>query len=102
MRSTLTAEFYDVDGLIYFKMSRSSIADVSSVPFEFDGPATVQHIAGYKPQWELFQKQRTKERELEETEKIVVFEMEKATILPDKVQSLEEMPSVPESSLDIV
>lgn len=56
--------FYEnADETLMFNMIVESIADVVAAPFEFDGPATSQHIAGYQAEYQEFIERRKVDRE---------------------------------------
>lgn len=48
------ANFYLRDGLAWFHLEVKSIADSNASPYEFDGPATLAHVEGYKAEYAAF------------------------------------------------
>lgn len=52
--ATIEANFYDIDGVLYFHLMKPSTADINAVPFVFEGLATPEHIKNYAAAYEKY------------------------------------------------
>lgn len=66
MITNATVKFYEKDGCLWFNLFKPSSADVVAAPFEFDGPATSDHIKSYPDAFKAF----TKAKEAKKQEEI--------------------------------
>lgn len=65
MITNATAKFYEKDGCLWFNLFKPSSADVVAVPFEFDGPATAEHVKNYSTEFKVFTKAKEAKRQEE-------------------------------------
>lgn len=72
----------DEKGVLFFHLRKASTACKNAIPFEFDGPATAEHIKQYESQFQEFLgKEASKE--------VAESEMKEAsTGMLDKLKSL--------------
>lgn len=50
----MNAEFYMKDGVLFFHLTKPSIADVNAIPFDFEGPATQAHMDTYSAAYSAY------------------------------------------------
>jgi hypothetical protein len=85
-----TARFYEKDGCLWFNLVVPSTADRIAVPFEFDGPATNEHVKGYPGEFQRYVKDRREADEAKFAELQTEILMLRAQI-KDAVQQIPEV-----------
>lgn len=78
MITNATVKFYEKDGCLWFNLFKPSSADIVAAPFEFDGPATSDHIKSYPDAFKAFTKAKEVKKQ-EEIDAAISAALEKAS-----------------------